>query len=123
MSAPRGIPRTETPAAGLPSASRTRPMTVARGLARIRRVAAVGVGAVAHAAETIAARRSASAGLTERDYVIIAAVSETVETHRFEVAAAWSGDAAGMGRVSTEDGALQVPVAGAVVLGGSGGKA
>src|SRR5262249_23476642 len=59
----------------------------------------------------------------ESDYVIIPAVSETVETHRFEVAAAWSGDGAGMGRVATEDGALQVPVAGAVVLGGCGGKA
>lgn len=83
----------------------------------------MGVGAVAHAAEKSAARRSASAGLTKGDYVIIAAVSETVETHRFEVAATWSGDGAGMGRVSTSDGALGVPVAGAVVLGGSGGKA
>ena len=66
---------------------------------------------------------SASAGLTKRDYVIIPAVSETVETHRFEVTAAWSGDGAGAGRVATEDGGLQVPVAGAIVLGGSGGKA
>src|SRR5262245_46982513 len=57
------------------------------------------------------------------DYGIIPAVPETVETHRFEVTAAWSGDGAGAGRVSTEDGVLAVPIAGAVVLGGSGGKA
>ena len=50
-------------------------------------------------------------------------MAETDEHHRFEVASAWSGDGAGAGRVSTADGVLSVPIAGAVVLGGSGGQA
>ena len=50
-------------------------------------------------------------------------MAETVEDHRFEVSASWTGDGAGSGRVSTADGAHAVPIAGAVVLGGSGGKA
>jgi lipoyl-dependent peroxiredoxin len=54
---------------------------------------------------------------------LFAAVAENDEIHHFEVGASWSGDGAGEGRVSTPDGVMAVPVAGAVVLGGSGGKA
>lgn len=50
-------------------------------------------------------------------------MAESDEVHRFEVVADWSGDGAGSGRVSTANGGLAVPVAGAAVLGGSGGKA
>jgi organic hydroperoxide reductase OsmC/OhrA len=50
-------------------------------------------------------------------------MAETEEIHRFEVGAVWSGDGAGSGEVALAGGALEVPIAGAVVLGGSGGKA
>jgi osmotically inducible protein OsmC len=45
------------------------------------------------------------------------------EIHRFDAAATWSGDGAGMGEVRVSDGRFAVPIAGATVLGGSGGKA
>ena len=44
------------------------------------------------------------------------------ETHRFEIAAAWSGDATGSGAAELPEGAA-IAFAGATVLGGSGGKA
>jgi osmotically inducible protein OsmC len=50
-------------------------------------------------------------------------MAETGEIHRFEVRAAWSGDAAGSGRVVVTEGAFPIPIAGAKVLGGSGGRA
>jgi osmotically inducible protein OsmC len=50
-------------------------------------------------------------------------MSGPAETHRFEASARWSGDGAGSGEVRVSAGALAVPVAGAVGLGGSGGKA
>jgi osmotically inducible protein OsmC len=43
--------------------------------------------------------------------------------HRFDAAASWSGDGAGSGEVRVSDGRFGVPIAGATVLGGSGGKA
>lgn len=48
---------------------------------------------------------------------------ENDETHSFRVHAGWSGDGAGSGEVTVNDGAFAIPVAGAVSLGGSGGKA
>ena len=48
---------------------------------------------------------------------------ENDETHSFRVHARWSGDGAGSGEVTVSDGAFAIPVAGAVSLGGSGGKA
>ena len=50
-------------------------------------------------------------------------MTESDEIHRFEAAASWSGDGAGSGEVRVSDGAFGVPVAGAIALGGSGGKA
>ena len=50
-------------------------------------------------------------------------MAESDGIHRFEVGATWSGDGAGTGKVSTQDGVLAVPIAGAIALGGSGGKA
>jgi osmotically inducible protein OsmC len=47
---------------------------------------------------------------------------ENDETQSFRVHASWSGDGAGSGEVTLTDGAFAVPVAGAVTLGGSGGK-
>jgi len=44
------------------------------------------------------------------------------QTHRFEISASWSGDGAGRGQVRVSD-SVAVPIAGAVVLGGSGGSA
>lgn len=44
------------------------------------------------------------------------------ETHSFRVSAGWSGDGAGSGEITVNDGAFAIPVAGAIVLGGSGGK-
>jgi len=41
------------------------------------------------------------------------------QTHRFEVSASWSGDGAGRGEVRVGD-TVAVPIAGAVVLAGSG---
>ena len=42
--------------------------------------------------------------------------------HLFNVSAVWSGDGAGSGRVQVADG-IEVPIAGATVLGGAGGAA
>ena len=50
-------------------------------------------------------------------------MAENDEIHRFDAAATWSGDGAGMGEVRVSDGRFAVPIAGATVLGGSGGKA
>ena len=44
------------------------------------------------------------------------------QTHRFEINASWSGDGAGRGQVRMND-SVTVPIAGAVILGGSGGSA
>lgn len=41
----------------------------------------------------------------------------------FSVSAVWSGDGAGSGRVRTDDGILDAPIAGATKLGGAGGAA
>ena len=49
-------------------------------------------------------------------------MAETEERHHFEVSAAWSGDASGSGAVELPAGA-PIAIAGATVLGGSGGKA
>jgi organic hydroperoxide reductase OsmC/OhrA len=49
-------------------------------------------------------------------------MAETDEIHRFQVTAAWSGDALGSGEVELPEGA-PIPSAGATSLGGSGGKA
>jgi organic hydroperoxide reductase OsmC/OhrA len=48
---------------------------------------------------------------------------EDEETRSFRVRAGWSGDGAGSGEVTVNDGAFAIPVAGAISLGGSGGKA
>jgi organic hydroperoxide reductase OsmC/OhrA len=50
-------------------------------------------------------------------------MAENEKTRSFRVHAVWSGDGAGSGEVTVNDGAVAVPVAGAVSLGGSGGKA
>ena len=50
-------------------------------------------------------------------------MAENDEIHRFDAAATWSGDGAGSGEVRVSDGRFAVPIAGATVLGGSGGKA
>ena len=47
-------------------------------------------------------------------------MAEAEEIHRFEIRAAWKGDAGGGGEVVLADGALSVPIAGARSLGGSG---
>jgi osmotically inducible protein OsmC len=49
-------------------------------------------------------------------------MAETEERHHFEVNAAWSGDATGSGAVELPAGP-PIAIAGATVLGGSGGKA
>ncbi len=49
-------------------------------------------------------------------------MAETDEIHRFEVNAAWTGDAAGAGQADLPEGAA-IAFAGAIPLGGSGGKA
>jgi organic hydroperoxide reductase OsmC/OhrA len=105
---------------------------MAGGLAATRRDASVGFGAVAHAPSTIAsviasaigARRLPSAVCrpTSGDYGIIAAMTEPSEIHRFEVNAAWSGDALGAGNAELPAGD-RIAFAGATALGGSGGKA
>jgi osmotically inducible protein OsmC len=48
---------------------------------------------------------------------------EPTEDHFFSVSVVWSGDGAGSGRVQLEDGAVEVPIAGATELGGAGGAA
>jgi osmotically inducible protein OsmC len=45
------------------------------------------------------------------------------EIRRFEVPIVWSGDARGAGEARVEGGSIPIPLAGAVSLGGSGGKA
>jgi len=50
-------------------------------------------------------------------------MAENDEVHRFDAAATWAGDGTGMGEVRVSDGRFAVPIAGATVLGGSGGKA
>jgi organic hydroperoxide reductase OsmC/OhrA len=49
-------------------------------------------------------------------------VAETDEIHRFEINAAWSGSGAGAGEADVPEGD-SISFAGAIVLGGSGGKA
>ena len=49
-------------------------------------------------------------------------MAETAEIHRFEVNAAWSGEALGAGEARVPEGAT-ISFAGAKSLGGSGGKA
>ncbi len=49
-------------------------------------------------------------------------MSENDATHSFRVHAGWSGDGAGSGEVTVNDGDFAIPVAGAISLGGSGGK-
>jgi organic hydroperoxide reductase OsmC/OhrA len=51
------------------------------------------------------------------------AMPETDVIHHFESSAAWTGDGAGSGEVRVSEGRFAIPVAGAVSLGGSGGKA
>ena len=50
-------------------------------------------------------------------------MSEAPDLQHFEAAASWSGDGAGTGEVRVSDGTFGVPIAGAISLGGSGGKA
>jgi peroxiredoxin-like protein len=45
------------------------------------------------------------------------------QIHRFDASATWNGDGAGSGEVRVSEGKFSVPIAGATVLGGSGGKA
>ncbi|HZI67330.1 MAG TPA: OsmC family protein [Thermoanaerobaculia bacterium] len=52
-----------------------------------------------------------------------AATTETSADQHFTVSAVWSGDGAGSGRVRSENGTLDVPIAGATGLGGAGGAA
>ncbi len=47
-------------------------------------------------------------------------MAEAEEVHRFDIRAAWKGDAAGSGEVLLAGGALPVSIAGARSLGGSG---
>jgi organic hydroperoxide reductase OsmC/OhrA len=93
-------------------------------LAATRRVAAVGVGAVTQALATLTQRpsRTRARRLTNRDYGIIPAMTEPAETQRFEVNAAWSGDAMGSGSAQLPSGD-RIAFAGATTLGGSGGRA
>lgn len=97
---------------------------MAGGFAAMRRVAAVGVGAVAHALATHrdTPSRTRNSRATTHDYGIIAAMTEPAEIHRFEVNAAWSGDALGAGNAQLPAGD-RISFAGATALGGSGGKA
>jgi lipoyl-dependent peroxiredoxin len=123
-SLPAGMARTPIPPTGFPEVSTTRPSTTAGGLAAIRREAAVGVGAVAQAIATLTQRpsRTRARRLTDHDYGIIAAMTEPAEIQRFEVNAAWSGDAMGSGSAELPSGD-RIAFAGATALGGSGGKA
>ena len=50
-------------------------------------------------------------------------MAEAEEIHRFEIRAAWAGDAGGRGAVEVNGGATSVPIAGAPSLGGAGGAA
>jgi len=52
-----------------------------------------------------------------------AATAGPAADHRFLASAVWSGDGAGAGHVRPGDGAIDVPIAGATVLGGAGGDA
>lgn len=52
-----------------------------------------------------------------------AATAAPAADHRFSASAVWSGDGAGSGHVRVADGAIDVPIAGATVLGGAGGAA
>ena len=49
-------------------------------------------------------------------------MADADEIHHFEVSAVWSGDASGSGAVELPEGA-SIPIAGATVLGGVGGRA
>lgn len=49
-------------------------------------------------------------------------MTENQETHAFRVQAAWSGDGAGSGEAILNDVSPALAIAGATVLGGSGGK-
>jgi organic hydroperoxide reductase OsmC/OhrA len=127
MSCPRGIPRTATPAAGLPSRSVTRPSMTAGGFCAMRFCAAVTFGADAHAATLAAATPMTSEKARTRVigcrlYGIIAGMAETEDVHRFEIRAAWSGDALGAGEAAFPEGA-PICFAGSTLLGGSGGRA
>ena len=50
-------------------------------------------------------------------------MAEGEQIHHFDASASWTGDGAGSGEVRVSDGRFPVPIAGATVLGGSGGKA
>ena len=50
-------------------------------------------------------------------------MTENDQIHRFDASATWKGDGAGSGEVRVSEGRFAVPIAGAAVLGGSGGKA
>ena len=50
-------------------------------------------------------------------------MTESEPVHRFEANVSWAGDGAGFGEVRVSEGRFAVPYAGAVSLGGSGGKA
>ncbi len=92
----------------------------------MRRDAAVVFGAVAQATaqatapiptSRLAMRRAANSMWHDLP------MAENDGIHRFDVAANWSGDGAGMGEVRVSEGRFAVPIAGATALGGSGGKA
>jgi lipoyl-dependent peroxiredoxin len=50
-------------------------------------------------------------------------MTENEQIHRFDARVSWSGDALGSGEARVSDGAFAIPIAGATILGGSGGKA
>ena len=50
-------------------------------------------------------------------------MTESEQIHRFDASASWKGDGLGSGEVRVSEGKFPVPIAGATVLGGSGGKA
>jgi lipoyl-dependent peroxiredoxin len=50
-------------------------------------------------------------------------MAEKEEVHHFEVDAVWSGDGTGTGKVQPAAGVPPIAIAGAVVLGGCGGRA
>jgi organic hydroperoxide reductase OsmC/OhrA len=50
-------------------------------------------------------------------------MAENEQIHRFEASVTWTGDAEGFGEARVSEGSFAVPIAGATVLGGSGGKA
>ena len=75
-------------------------------------------------------RPGGSLGISKRDFTLGSRLTNPeyhagmsdAQTDRFQVSASWSGDGAGSGEVSVGD-RVDVPIAGAVSLGGSGGGA